>query len=164
MKFLNERGIRAVLQEFTEDSRKSAREFFTVFQDTLWLPIKPRNPQDPRGLRDPERQRREQAFNEWEREWHGQTSFYTREQQARDEALLELEGRAALQDIIMRAEREAMDAAIREIRALLPRLGRRAEAAHAMLAAMFDTSSILETNSMPRETLVKMGYVTEFVK
>jgi hypothetical protein len=57
-----------------------------------------------------------------------------------------------------------MDRAIREIRAMTPRLGRRADAALAMLASMFDTSSILETNSMPRETLVKMGYITEFVK
>jgi hypothetical protein len=33
-----------------------------------------------------------------------------------------------------------------------------------MLAAMYDTSSILETNTVPKETLTKMGYLTEFVK
>jgi hypothetical protein len=164
LKFMENRGLRAMLNEYTEDSRHSAREFFTVFQDTLWLAIKPRNPQDPSGSRDPERQRREQTFNEWERERHGMLSTYTAEQEARDKALLAFEGTAALQDIIMRVEREEMSRAMQEIGALVPRLGRRADAALAMLASMFDTSSILETNSMPRETLVKMGYVTEFVK
>jgi hypothetical protein len=162
--FIGKHGLRAAINEYTDDSRRSARELFTLFQDTLWLPIKPRNPQDPYGQRDAELQRREQAFNEWQRERQGVSFPYAPEQQTRDEALFALEGPAALQDIIMREERNEMDRAIREIRSFLPRLGRRADAALAMLAAMFNTSSILETNSMPRETLIKMGYITEFVK
>jgi hypothetical protein len=162
--FIQKNGVRAAINDYTSDSRRSARELFTLFQDTLWLPIKPRDPQDPYGARDVERQRREQAFNEWERDRQGVSFPYAAEQQARDEALLAFEGAAALQDIIMREERNEMDRAIREIRSFLPRLGRRGDAALAMLAAMFNTSSILETNSMPRETLIKMGYITEFVK
>ena len=151
-------GLRRVLYALTDDSRQTARQLFTLFQDTLWLPLKSRSAQDT------ERLRREQELNQWEREAHEPLRSYSAAMQARDEAILELEGTTALQDIMMRMERQEMSGAIREIRALVPRLGRRADAALAMLESMFETSSILETNSMPRETLVNMGYVTEFVK
>lgn len=156
--FREKNGFRALLNGFTDDARQSARDLFTLFQDTLWLPLKPRN------ARDAEWQRRENAFNSWMRERQGQVLPYSAEQQARDEEVFALEGPAALQDIIMRAERDEAARAVREIRSFLPQLGRRADAALAMLEAMFETSSILETYSMPRETLLRMGYVTEFVK
>jgi hypothetical protein len=66
--------------------------------------------------------------------------------------------------MLMRAERDSMSGAIDELRGLAAGLGRRADAALAMLAAMFDTSSILETNNVPKETLTRMGYLTEFVR
>lgn len=134
-------------------NRTTARRLFALFQDTVWLMVKKRTPNDPeRRMRDEIlRQPRAMAYQ------------YPAAQQARDAAIREIEGLAALQDILMRIERESMMAAIDELRQMLPSLGRRADVAVAMVAAMYGTSSILETNRMPRETLLKMGYITEFI-
>jgi hypothetical protein len=149
--------LRQIVAEITGDDRSTARRLFTVFQDTLWLAVKPRGP-------DPERQRRDQALNSWEREYQSRGYSYPASQEARDKQIMAHEGKASMQDILMRIERDSMDRAIAEIRAIIPSLGRRADAALAMLAAMYDTSSILETNAVPKETLTRMGYLTEFVK
>jgi hypothetical protein len=153
---LNRRGLEALVAELTGDDRTLAARLFCVFQDTLWLTIKKSDPQDP------ERRRRDQVLRDWERERQGYR--YPPAQAARDRAILTLEGQAALQDILMRAERESMSGAINQLRSLAGGLGRRADAALAMLAAMYDTSSILETNNVPKETLTRMGYLTEFVR
>lgn len=137
------------------DNRVTAQRLFALFQDTLWLVVKPRSQNDPERLA---RDRALDAFAGIARPYP-----YPEAQAARDKALLELEGQAALQDILMRVERHSMMLAIEDLRGILPRLGRRAEAALAMLGAMYDTSSILETNRMPKETLLKMGYITELI-
>ncbi len=153
---LDSRGLDGVVAFLTNGDREMAAELFCVFQDTLWLTLKKPDPQDP------ERRRRDQVLRDWARERQGYN--YPPAQFARDKAILALEGEASLQDILMRVERDSMMTAITEMRGLAGSLGRRADAALDMLAAMFDTSSILETNSVPRETLTKMGYLTEFVK
>jgi hypothetical protein len=155
---VEEGEFREIIAIITGKHRNTARRLFAVFQDTLWLAIKARNQPDP------ERPRRDQLLDQWERESQSRSYPYPAAQEARDKQILALEGRAGLQDIIMRIERDSMDRAIAEIRSMVPRLGRRADAALAMLAAMYDTSSILETNTVPKETLTKMGYLTEFVK
>ena len=153
---LNDSGLDRLVSLLTNGDRESAADLFRVFQDTLWLTVKKPEPADP------ERRRRDQVLRDWVRE--RQTYYYPPSQSSRDRATLTLEGTAALQDILMRIERDSMTGAVDELRRLLPGLGRRAEAVLDMLAAMFDTSSILETNNVPKETLMKMGYLTEFVR
>jgi hypothetical protein len=155
------RGLAWLIGRLTSDDRATARDLFTVFQDTLWLSIKKRDPADPNGFSDPERRQRDGALSGWV----GRGPYvYSAADAARDSEILRLEGRAALQDILMRVERDSMHRVIAELRQMAPGLGRRADAAVAMLAAMYETSSILETNNVPKETLTKMGYLTEFVR
>ena len=72
------------------------------------------------------------------------------------------EGTPSAQETLMRIERESMDLAIEELRAMLPDLGPRAEPALGMLEAMY-SSRITLTASLSHETLLKMGYITSFV-
>ena len=130
-----------------------ARELFKVFQDSLWLVLKKRDSNDP------ERQSRDRALGTS----RSLAYQYTASQLTRDQDIIRLEGGVALQDVLMRIERESMQSAIDELRRDLPSLGRRADTALAIVEAMYGTSSILETNRMPRETLLKMGYITEFI-
>lgn len=69
------------------------------------------------------------------------------------------EGEAAAQDILMRMEREAMRWAIERLRQL-PRLDRRGPHALRMVEAMYEVS-IKETEVMTKETMFKMGYLTQ---
>ncbi|MEO8075740.1 MAG: hypothetical protein ABI818_05375 [Acidobacteriota bacterium] len=140
------------------ENRATAGRLFTVFQETLWLVVKNRGPNDP------ERRARDRALTQLEWESRSRPPVYPIEQRTRDMALLDLEGDAALQDILMRVERASMQQALAGLRGVLPSLGRRADGALDMVAAMYDTSSILETNQIPKETLLKMGYLTEFIK
>ncbi len=150
-------GMRRFIAFAAKGKREMAAKLFSTFQDTFWLSIKTRDA----GRTDSERLHRQRFLDAWAK----QEGFsYTAAQLHRYQELIATEGRAALQDIGMRVERESMHAALEELRIETPQLGARADAALAMLAAMFDTSSILETNEVPRETLVRMGYVTEFVK
>jgi len=154
---IKEDGLRAAANALTKWHRETARDLFLIFQESLWLPI-----QD--GRTQSERRQRDQVLSDFVSAGVGRSYSYDAAQLAQDQQVYDLEGTAALQDILMRIERDSMDQVIAEIRARLPRLGRRADAALAILAAMYDTSSIKETNVVPRETLLKMGYVTEFVK
>lgn len=79
---------------------------------------------------------------------------------AEDAKRFRSEGEAAAQDIIMRIEREAMNAAIADLRANIGSYGRRAEPALRMIEAMYMTS-IIETAVLSPETLLRMGYVTK---
>jgi hypothetical protein len=76
-----------------------------------------------------------------------------------DVARYKREGDACIQDIGMRLEREAMRNAIEDVRRLLPTLGRRAAPALTMVESMYMTS-IKETSSLDRETMIQMGYLT----
>jgi hypothetical protein len=159
-----EGGLRAASEVLTMKHRELARSMFLVFQETLWLTIQDESTPAGRQRRLNEQRQRDQALTDFLREGLNRPYAYDPSQLARDEAILALEGPAALQDILMRIERSSMDQSIAGIRRFAPRLGRRADAALAMLAAMYDTSSIKETNKVPRETLLKMGYITEFTQ
>lgn len=149
-------GFQAQANEIAKTSRESVREALVHFHDTLLLPL-------GEAATTLERTRRDQELRTWVIE--APAAFpYPAAALARDRRLFELEGTAALQDVLMRLERQAIDEALRDLTARLSRLGRRADAALAMVVAMYDTSSIQETNVMARETMFKMGYITEDVK
>ncbi len=79
---------------------------------------------------------------------------------AQDVARIKREGVPAAQDILMRIERDSVQRAVEELRAVLPSLGPRAEPALKMLETMY-SSRITSTAVLSRQTLVQMGYVTE---
>ena len=152
-----EGGLQAVATALTSGDAEIARDLFTLFHDSLWLPVS--NDRTPM-----ERRQRDSVLSNWVRENAFRGYRYPQAELSRDEALLALEGEAALQDILMRIERRSYTQAVADLRSMTSRLGRRADAAIAILEAMYDTSSILETNNLPKETMLKMGYVTEFVR
>jgi hypothetical protein len=149
-------GFRKIADEIWMDAFGSVRKFLAYFHATLLLSYNPREVAAELDRRDMQLQR-----------WFMDSPNhfpYDAAVLARDEAIYRLEGDAALQDIVMRLEREANHRAIASLRQRVPDLGRRAGAALDMIDAMFDTSSIKTTNVMARETLVRMGYITEDVK
>ena len=79
---------------------------------------------------------------------------------ADDVARVRREGVPAVQEILMRIERDSMQRSLEEIRGLLPSLGPRAEPALRMVETMY-SSRITSTALLSRQTLVQMGYVTE---
>lgn len=87
---------------------------------------------------------------------------YSAEAEARDRERLAVEGIAASQDILMRFERDAMMTALRSWRNQVQTLGERAGPAIRMVEAMYDTS-ILDGADLSRETLLRLGYVTQLV-
>lgn len=84
---------------------------------------------------------------------------YSDAQQRADTERYASEGRACLQDILMRMEREGMKSAIRHLRERLADLGPRAEPALRMVEVMYEVS-IQEVDVLPRETMYRMGYLT----
>jgi hypothetical protein len=142
-------GLAALAGEFASRARQSAVRLVSLFQDTLVLPL-PRN--------DNEKRQRDYALTNWSVQRPRVT--YPQAELDRDTRLLDLEGDAALQDIVMKLERRAMTAALGDLRPLAPGLGRRADLAIDMLAAMYDVS-IKESFTMTREAMLKMGYITQ---
>lgn len=128
-------------------ARYAARRLLALFQRTLLLPLG----QD-RSVSEDDREFENWAVNR--RPALGYASA------AEDARRFRAEGTAALQDIIMRIERDSMAAAIADLRAELPNLSRRAAPALKMIEAMYMTS-ILETAVLSPETLLRMGYVTK---
>jgi hypothetical protein len=149
-------GLQAIADEINKDARDSLRNDLVHFHDTLLLPLGERNTRGERANRDKE-------LSAWVIAAPARFPYSTADRE-RDRQVIESEGDAALQDIFMRLERRAIALAVEDVRPMLPRLGRRADAALAMFVAMFDTASIKESNMMARETLVSMGYITEDVK
>lgn len=133
-------------------SRLTAIQLFTHFQNTLIIPTGAR----PRPEND-------DNFRRWAQDVPSR-GFYTAAQEATDRQRMAAEGVAAAQDIMMRIERTAMDAAIADLRDLIARgqLGPRAEPALRMVEAMYDVS-IKETAVLSRETMLRMGYITQDV-
>jgi hypothetical protein len=84
------------------------------------------------------------------------------EEHLRDTDTVRREGVVAVQEILMRLERDSMGQAIRELRQMLPELGPRAEPALAILEAMY-SSRITDTAQLSYETLLRMGYITRIV-
>jgi hypothetical protein len=106
---------------------------------------------------------REQANRERLDRWvrAGATSAYRKsEQLSRDVDAIRREGVVAVQEILMRLERDTMQQAIDELRPMLPDLGPRAEPALRMLETMY-SSRITGTASLSYETLLQMGYITK---
>jgi hypothetical protein len=131
-------------------ARYIARALLTHFQNTLTLPLNRQQPED------------NTAFRRWAGQNIPPRPFYTEEHLQQDRRRVQAEGPAAVQDIIMRIERDAMQAAIADLRDLVRhnRLGPRADAALRMVEAMYDVS-IRETAVLTRETMLRMGYITE---
>ena len=77
-----------------------------------------------------------------------------------DVAAVQREGVVAVQQILMRLERDGMQQAIDELRPMLPSLGPRAEPALRMIETMY-SSRITGTASLSYETLLQMGYITK---
>lgn len=87
---------------------------------------------------------------------------YSETAEATDRQRAEIEGLGAAQAILMRLERESMLAALTAWRAQMAILGERAGPAIRMVEAMYDTS-ILDGSDLNRETLLRLGYVTQLV-
>ena len=122
-----------------------AYQLFRHFQNTLIIPLRIA----PLGEND-------ERFFQWARN-QPSPPYQLAES---DRQRFASEGEAAAQDIFMRMERDAMRGAIEQIRRLLPQLGQRATHALSMVEAMYDVS-IKETEVMTKETMYKMGYLTQ---
>ena len=129
-------------------ARYSARRRLRHFQQTLLLPL---------GVSEQYGESDESL-----RRWAVQSVSMTVDsnQRQRDADRIGVEGDPAIQDVLMRMEREAMQSAIADLRAIVGSLGPRAERALQMIEAMFQTG-ILETATLSRETLLQMGFVTK---
>lgn len=141
-----ERALAEFAGEQHVSARMNARRLLALFQRTLLLPLG----QEGSVSED------DDAFWRWAK--NGPPSPYRAG--AEDARRFRLEGEAAAQDIIMRIERESMNAAIAELRSNIGSYGRRAEPALRMIEAMYMTS-IIETAVLSPETLLRMGYVTK---
>ena len=130
-------------------ARQTARQLLTHFQNTLLL-----------YTRSPQRAEDDAAFRREAADLRGVNVPYTPARKEQDLQRLRNEGvDAAGQDILMRIERDSMQAAIEELRLRLPSLGPRAEPALKMLEAMYDVG-ILATQSLSKQTMLSMGYLT----
>jgi hypothetical protein len=145
-----ERGdFQAIARFHRIDARITARQLLTHFQNTLIIPLRVQQRED------------DTMFRRWAHDLPPRP-YYTREQARQDSLRLASEGLAAAQDVVMRIERDMMQEAIADLRELVGsnRLGPRAEPALRMVEAMYDVS-IRETAVLTRETMLRMGYITE---
>ncbi|HVQ12457.1 MAG TPA: hypothetical protein VMS40_02660, partial [Vicinamibacterales bacterium] len=131
-------------------ARRIAKQLLRHFQNTLL-----------KLVRAPQQVEDDQEYINWAVRARPRLP-YTNEQLAADRNKLGREGIGAAQDILMRLERDAMSWAINDLRAELPQLGPRAEPALKMLEAMYDVS-ILDTQGLTRQTMLRMGYLTQDV-
>jgi hypothetical protein len=144
-------GTRALALAAAQRSRSTSARMLRLFHDALVFPLA-----NAAALR----RQRDEALGPWER---GSSSpDYPEAESRRDAALIQLEGAAAMQDMLMKLERRAMDGALADLQRLAPRLGPRTDKALAMLVAMYDVS-IKESFILTPETLFEMGYVTQDV-
>lgn len=140
--------LRQVVESECVSSRYWAASLFTFFQNTLLLPTQ-----------HPQRPEREGEYEAYARQ--GMTSLpYSADDEARDQQRLLSEGWAAAQDILMRIERDCMSAAVSELRQRIGTREPRAEPALRMIEVMYSVS-IKETASLTRETMLRMGYLTQ---
>ena len=133
-----------------EGARESAQDLFQHFQKAL----------HPLGQLPPGREDTNRGLlRNWVRS--GSPGRYRSSPQfQQDVAAVRREGIPAVQEILMRLERETMQVAIDELRTMLPQLGPRAEPALRMLETMY-SSRITGTASLSYETLLQMGYITK---
>ncbi len=138
----------ATIQQVRE--RKLARVLERLFQNTLLIPFKTYLPDD------------DDVFEAWATTSPPHLAYVDsgNRQRAADVKRFKAEGPACVQDIAMRIERDAMAQAIKDVRAILPSLGKRADYALDMVSTMYMTS-IKETSDLSLVTLRKMGYITD---
>jgi hypothetical protein len=129
-------------------ARYWAPKLFFYFQNTLLLPT--RNPPV--------------AENEAEYQQYSASGTagvdYTPDDELADVNRIRLEGVQALQDIYMRLERDCMKAIIADLRRQPAASRPRAGPALNMVETMY-TVSIKETQSLSRETMLRMGFLTQ---
>lgn len=131
-------------------SRESAQQLFAHFQKAL----------HPLGQLPPGQENAVRArLAAWVRA--GAPSPYRNSPQlAQDVEAVRREGVVTVQQILMRLERDNMQRAIDELRAMLPELGPRAAPALRLLETMY-SSRITDTASLSYETLLQLGYITK---
>jgi hypothetical protein len=88
------------------------------------------------------------------------TMRFTATEQARDLERLRAEGIVAVQDLYMRYERRCVQAALADLRTTPAAQTPRAGPALRMVEVMYDVS-IKETAALTRETMLRMGYLTQ---
>lgn len=140
--------LRDIVEGECLSARFMAARLFTHFQNTLLLTTA--NPQRSEDL---------QEFMRFARAG-GREVPYTQSDELRDLTRIRDEGVAAMQDIYMRIERQCMQAAIASLRAGIGDTEPRARPALRMLEVMYEVS-IKETASLTRETMLRMGYLTQ---
>ena len=143
------RELPKLLRLIDRSVRENAGEMFQIFQAAVH-PLG----QQPEG----QEARNDAQLKAWM--WAPARDTYSGSMQHQaDAAQVEREGTAAAQEILMRLERDSMQRCIDELRAMLPRLGSRAEAALNLLGVMY-SSRITGTAALSRQTLEQMGIVT----
>ena len=130
--------------------RFMAMRILRLFQNTLTIPLN-------KSVREDD-----DAFLRWAKSDLPHWKYLDGDSPERvhDVARIQAEGGAAVQDVLMRLEREAMANSIEELDASVGSLGARASAALRMLRLMYMTS-IKETAVLNRTTMLEMGYLTE---
>ncbi|MBK9978399.1 MAG: hypothetical protein IPP20_10790 [Gemmatimonadetes bacterium] len=140
--------LRDLVEQECLSARFMAARLFTHFQNTLLLTTA--NPQRSENLQD---------FMRFARAG-GREVPYAESDELRDLTRIRDEGLAAMQDIYMRIERQCMNAAIASLRERIGDTEPRARPALRMLEVMYEVS-IKDTASLTRETMLRMGYLTQ---
>lgn len=141
-------NVRVLVEQECLSARFMAARLFTHFQNTLLLTTT--NAQRSENLQD--FMRFAQAG--------GREVPYAESDELRDLTRIRDEGRAAMQDIYMRIERQCMNAAIAFLRERIGDTEPRARPALRMLEVMYEVS-IKDTASLTRESMLRMGYLTQ---
>lgn len=140
--------LRAIIAEECKSGRYWAAKLFRYFQNTLLLPT--RYPQVAETETD------YLEFSERGPVWMELSA----EEEERDRDRLRREGEVALQDLQMRYERGCVDAAVRFLRQTPAAREPRAESALRIVEAMYEVS-IKDTQSLTRESMLRMGILTQ---
>lgn len=131
-------------------SHSMAMCLLTLFQTTLDIPLHVRPRTECGELEDYESNR---GLPQWD-------YLQNASLPARDAALIKTEGIGAVQDVLMRIEREAMAASINQLGGEVSQLGPRAAPAIEMLKLMYMTS-IKDTSVLSHYEMVQRGYLTQ---
>lgn len=123
-------------------------KLFRYFQNSLLLPT-----------RYPQVSENEQEYDEYANRGSAMMTF-TATEEARDLARLQREGVVVTQDLYMEYERGCVKAALEDLRSTPAAQTPRAEAALRMVEVMYAVS-IKETQSLTRETMLRLGFLTQ---
>ncbi len=140
--------MRPIAAAVCKGARYWAPKLFYYFQNTLLLPT--RNPPVPEN---------EEEYSQYSERGTAGIEYAPSEELA-DVARISREGVQALQDIYMRLERDCMKAVIADLRRQPAAARPRAGPALNMVETMY-TVSIKETQSLSRETMLRMGFLTQ---